>query len=485
MKPPADSILIVDDDADYREALGAALNKDFQIVSASNVSEARKRLDSGLTAVLLDIRLSKTDPSNQDGLLLLQNLKKTHPDLPVVMMTSYGDEVVATEAIKMGASDFLQKGQVNYRDLSLTVRNAIDRTRWRRRAEELEKDLRRLQGWDTIVGDQPNVHAVRELVDMVAQDGYTNVLIRGETGTGKELVARAIHNRGWRKEWKFIEAPLANLPRDLVDSELFGHKKGAFTDAREGRVGYLENAKGGILFLDEIGDLPPEIQIKLLKFLENRTFARLGSSDPISVDVQVVCATHRNLEEQIRAGTFREDLYFRLKTVEITLPPLRERADDIPLLVDYYLNKNRRRTNVIGISRPAIDQLMKYPFPGNIRELNTIVERAMLLAGTQSRSMIEPSDLRLGAQPGIAAAQAGPPSIDLGADGVNLDRELARVEFAYVSEALRSTEGKKTEAYRVLGLNDRYALHRRVKRIGAEYPNLIEEFPLVKKLYFE
>jgi DNA-binding NtrC family response regulator len=483
----SDSILIVDDDIAYTEALGAVLNGDFEVVAASSLAEAKKRLSNGFAAVLLDIRLSKTDASNQDGLLLLRNLKQTHPATPVVMMTSYGDEDVATEAMKLGASDFVQKGQVNYRDLSLTVRNAIERTRWRQRAEELDQYIRQMQGWENLVGDHPSMHEVRKLVDMVAQDGFTNVLIRGETGTGKELLARAIHRRGRRKDQPFVTVPMINWPRDLVDAQLFGYKKGAFTGAGENRTGYLEEAKGGVLFLDEIGELPSEIQPKLLRVLENRSFARLGSTEEIAIDVQVVCATHRNLEEQIRKGNFREDLYYRLKTVEIVLPPLRERADDIPLLADHFLSEFRRQrgTKVIGITRPAIERLMGYSYPGNVRELRNIIDRAMQLATVRGDSMLQPEDFPLEVQRGRTPGIATSSSIDLGENGVDLDHELARVELAYITEALRSTEGKKTEAYRVLGLNDRFALRRRIKRIGEAYPHLIESFPTVKKLYYD
>lgn len=484
----SDTILIVDDDLAYADAVRAVLDQDFEVVAASSFAEAKKRLSNGFAAVLLDIRLSKTDASNQDGLLLLKNLKQTQPDIPVVMMTSYGDDEVAIEAMKLGASDFVQKGEVNYRDLGLTVRNAVDRTRWKQRAEELDQYIRRMQGWDNLVGDHPSMHEVRKLVDIVAQDGFTNVLISGETGTGKELVARAIHSRGRRKDKPFISVPITNWPRELVDAELFGHKKGAFTGAGESRTGYLAEADGGVLFLDEIGELASEIQVKLLRFLENRRFTRLGSTEEIPIDVQVVCATHRNLEEQIRKGTFREDLYYRLKTVEIALPALRERTEDIPLLADHFLSELRRQrgARVVGIARPAVDRLMTYSYPGNVRELKNLVDRATLLATARGDSMLQPADFPLQEQRPVANGSAAvPPPIQFGENGVDLDQELARVELVYVSEALRATEGKKTEAYRMLGLNDRFALRRRIKRIGEAYPRIIEDFPMVKKLYYD
>jgi DNA-binding NtrC family response regulator len=271
----------------------------------------------------------------------------------------------------------------------------------------------------------------------------------------------------------------------LIESQLFGHSRGAFTDAKQTNIGYLEKAHGGVLFLDEIGDLPSDMQVKLLRFLETRTFARLGSTQEITVNIQVVAATNRDLEAAVKQGQFREDLYFRLKSIDIRVPPLRERPDDIALLADHFLSIYRQqgRTKMTGISPAAIELLKKYSFPGNVRELDTFVQRAMM--GNQNRqALIEPADLPLEVQQ-FSVSQSEPVRVPIGEGAINLDAELARLELAYIQEALQLTEGKKADAWRLLGLNDRFALRRRVRRIGEAYPHLINSFSLVQKLYYE
>jgi DNA-binding NtrC family response regulator len=483
------TILIIDDDKEYLQALETALGRDFAVVAASTPEEAQLKVDQGAALVLLDIRLNENDPASKDGLALLESIKQRQPDLPVVMMTAYGDIDIAVEAMKLGAADFIQKARVDVREFRKVLNNALQRSRLERKVVGLEEELRRLEPWE-LVGDDPKIQKVREDLEMVAQDGYSNVLIRGETGTGKELAARAIHSRGWRKEAPWVAVAISALPRELVETELFGHVKGAFTDAKQSRMGYIEKAKGGVLFLDEIGDLATEVQLKLLRALEARKFARVGSTDEIAVDIQVVCATNRNLEGAIQQGHFRQDLYFRLKTMEICLPPLRERTGDIPLLVDHFLFVFRQqgRTKLAGITPAALERLAPYPFPGNVRELSSLIQRAMMLANNNRHSLIEVSDLPLELQGGQAVVAPPPPtavSARLPEGGVNLDEELARTELEYIDEALRLTEGKKTEAWRMLGLNDRFALRRRVKRIGEAYPHLVEASALVRSLYYE
>ncbi|HEV3470354.1 MAG TPA: sigma-54 dependent transcriptional regulator [Pyrinomonadaceae bacterium] len=483
MSEAREKVLVVDDSAEFRDALGDALEDDFDIDLAASAEEAQRKL-AGVGVVLLDVRL-KEDGVNRDGLLLLEAIRQSQPELPVVMMTGYADIDMAVEALRLGATDFVQKSRVDVREFRKVIEKALERSKDKRRIASLEDDLRRLEPWE-MVGDDPKIQEVRRLVEMVAQDGYTTVLVRGDTGTGKELVARAVHSRGWRREAPFVAVSPQALPRDLIESELFGHVKGAFTDAREPRVGYVEKAQGGVLFLDEVGELPPEMQVKLLRFLETRTFARLGSTVEVKVNVQIVAATNRNLEQAIRQGQFREDLYFRLKSMEIRIPPLRERPDDIPSLSDHFLFMFRQqgRTKLAGISPGALRLLSSYSFPGNIRELKNIIERSMQFAANQGHTLIEASDLPLDVQQ-VSKTTTSPIMLPLGEDGINLDAELARIELAYIQNALQQTEGKKTEAWRVLGLNDRFALRRRVKRIGEAYPHLISSFSLVQKLYYE
>jgi DNA-binding NtrC family response regulator len=367
------------------------------------------------------------------------------------------------------------------------LRKALEQSRLERRVADLEEDLRRLEPWE-LVGDAPPVHAMRDLVDVVADDGYTSVLILGETGTGKELVARAIHSRGRRKSGPFVAVSIASLSRDLVESELFGHVRGAFTGATDARAGYIERADGGVLFLDEIGELSADVQVKLLRVLEQREVTRVGTTAGKAVDIQLVCATHRDLAKAVESGAFRQDLYFRLRTVEITVPPLRDRATDVPLLIDHFLFLFRQqgRTRLAGVTPEALARLSAYAFPGNVRELRSIVERAMMVAASRRHSMIDVDDLPGEVQhPGSPAAEHAPPTplVRLRQGGIDLDRELARAELELVVEALHVTSGKKTEAWRLLGLNDRYALRRRIVRIRDAYPDLVAAFPLISQLY--
>ncbi len=484
MREAKQKVLVVDDNAEFRDALGDALEDDFDIELAASTEEAQRKLAGDIGVVLLDVRL-KEDGVNKDGLLLLEAIRQNQQELPVVMMTGYADIDMAVEAMRLGATDFVQKSSVDVREFRKVIEKALEHSKDKRRIASLEDDLRRLEPWE-LVGDDSKIHDVRRLVEMVAQDGYSTVLLRGDTGTGKELVARAVHSRGWRKQGPFVAVSLSALPGNLIEAELFGHMKGAFTDARETRVGYVEKAQGGVLFLDEIGELPPEIQVKLLRFLETRTFARLGSTREIAMDVQIVAATNRDLEQAIRQGQFRDDLYFRLKSMEIRIPPLRERPEDIALLSDHFLFMFRQlgRTKLAGISPGALRLLSSYSFPGNVRELKTIIERSMMFADNQKHALIEANDLPLDVQQ-VSKYPTQPGMLPLSEEGINLDAELARIELGYIQNALQQTEGKKTEAWRVLGLNDRFALRRRVKRIGEAYPHLINSFSLVQKLYYE
>lgn len=477
-----DTVLVVDDDPEYRVALKDALDPEFAVTLAASAEEAKKLLNRSLSVVLLDVRLKDESAANKDGLVLLEAIKQMQPNLPVVMMTNYADIDMAVEAWRLGAADFIQKARLDHREFRKVLKNAIEMSTLKHNFTSLKEDYQRFEPWE-MVGDDPKIQSMRELIDRVAQDGYSTVLVRGETGTGKELVARAVHSRGWRSKGPFI--PLPSLSRDLIESQLFGHSRGAFTDAKETSIGCLENAHKGVLFLDEIGELPMDMQVKLLRFLETRTFARLGSTREITVDIQVVAATNRDLEQAVKEQQFREDLYFRLKSIVIRIPPLRERPDDIPLLCDHFLSLLRQqgRTKITGISPAAIELLKKYNFPGNVRELKSFIER-MMLGNSERQGLVEPWDLPLEVQQ-ASVADTKSVRLPLGDGRIDLDAELARIELAYIQDALELTEGKKTEAWRMLGLNDRFALGRRVKRIGKAYPHLISSFSLVQKLYYE
>ena len=270
---------------------------------------------------MLDIRLDEEDPQNQEGIDLLKQFPEQRPDIPVVMITAYGDVNQAVECMKLGAADFVEK-KASLAEIRQRLFNALQHSQFSRKAKHLEEYLEQKEPLE-VIGESPAIQEVKRLIQMVAKDGYIPVLIRGETGTGKELVARAIYRWGWRTNGPFVPVPLVSIPETLLESELFGHEPGTFTDAKKRKIGWIEKARGGVLFLDEIGDLPMQVQVKLLRFLEERHFTRLGSTSPIQVDVQVVSATHQNLEKAVEEGRFREDLYYRLKGMQIELPPFK------------------------------------------------------------------------------------------------------------------------------------------------------------------
>jgi DNA-binding NtrC family response regulator len=338
----------------------------------------------------------------------------------------------------------------------------------------LERELQLIEP-RKIVGDSPEMQEIKRFIEAVARDGNVTVLIRGETGTGKELVAHALHASGWRHHHPFVAVALTSLPTSTIESELFGHEAGAFTDARARRLGYIERAHRGVLFLDEIGDLPLEAQVKLLRFLEEREFQRVGSTEPIKVDVQVVAATNAELEARVQAGQFREDLYYRLKVHEIVLPPLRERADDIPMLVEHYLHLFRQRGKRVGRIAPDALQLLRHSsWPGNVRQLKNSIESAIFRAEVHGHQQIQASDL-----PDDAQKPASLTHVSFQRPGeANFDiyEALARTELAYVEKALQAARGKKSEAWKFLGYNDRETLYRRVRRILEQYPQLGQEF---------
>ncbi len=469
-------ILIVDDDVEYLKSLTNVLKRDFSVITASSFEESRELLSFSPDLALFDIRLDDADPNNREGIEILKFVRQEMPTIPVVMMTAYGDIDIAIEAMKLGAADFIQKTKMDIREFRKAIQNVLERSRLERKLSVLEEDLHRLDPWD-IVGDDPKVLEIKKLVDMIAKDGQTTVLIRGETGTGKELVARSIHEKGIRERGSFVPVAISALSPTVVESELFGHEKGAFTSADRRKIGYIEKANGGVLFLDEIGELSPEIQIKLLRFSDNRTFSRMGSTDEIEVDLQLITATNKDLEKAVEDGAFRADLYYRLKTVQIFLPTLVERMGDISELAHHFLSffRTQGRTRMEKISDSAMQLLKQYAWPGNVRELKNCIERAIIFADRNGHSQIMPDDLpfEVGEPTG---KEYGIPAVNLPDEGVNVSEELARVELTYIEKALKATNGKKTEAWKLLGYNDRFALRRRIKILRRKFPYLIKEF---------
>ncbi len=463
-------ILIVDDDREYVKDLQEVLNDLGKVDIAYSEEEFREifrpyRYD----IILLDLRLKE----GKEGLDLLQYIIEEDPSSIVIVISGYGDIATAVEALQKGAKTFLEKDKITPPEIKIRVEHALKESIAERRIRELEA----YQQIDEIVGEDPKIQKIRDLINLVAQDGETTVLIRGETGTGKELVARAIHRIGARKDGPFVSVALTDINPETITSELFGHEKGAFTGAHSRHYGLFEQAHRGILFIDEIGDLPLELQVKLLRVLDRKKFRRMGGTEDISVDVQVVTATNQPLEDMVRDGRFREDLYYRLKVFEIHLPPLRERRSDTTLLAKYFLLQlyNRGRTPARDFTKDAIELMLSYHWPGNVRELKGVIENTALRCRLEGCKMITKKHLL----PQLIEKDDKLSSYD----EINILKSIAEYELRMVEEALIRSGGKKTEAWKLLKYPNRFSMLRRVKRILEQYPDLAERFPGVRKRY--
>ncbi len=400
--------------------------------------------------LLIDLNYTRDTTSGQEGLNLLSRIREFDAHLPVIVMTAWGNVDLAVECIKRGARDFIQKPWENERLLSLVRVHAELRLALRRaRQLELENSLLRAEGMPEFVAGAPAMQPVLELIAQIGPSD-ANVLITGEHGTGKEIVAKLLHAASPRSRMALVAVNAGGLPEGTFESEIFGHVKGAFTDARADRVGRFELANGGTLFLDEIANVPLRQQAKLLRVLETGELERVGSSHTRRVDVRLLSATNANLQEEAKAGNFREDLLFRLNTVEIHLPALRDRREDIPLLAQHFLTRNRARyrKQVKGFSPAALHQMMHYAWPGNVRELEHTVERAVLLCREEE---IEPANLA------IVAARSVTPSFD--------NMSIEEVEALLIRKMMRRCDGNISQAAEALGLS-RAALYRRIEKYG-------------------
>jgi DNA-binding NtrC family response regulator len=385
-------------------------------------------------------------------------MKARDPDVPVILLTAFSSVETAVEAMKQGAYHYANK-PFNLEELSLVVQKALETTRLRREVKALRASRSEPYAIDRIVGDSAPMKALKVLLQKVASSPASTVLLRGESGTGKDLAAKTIHYNSERAAKAFMNITCSALPDTLLESELFGHERGAFTDARQQKIGLLESAEGGTVFLDEIGEMVPALQAKLLRFLEEKAFKRVGGSADVRVDVRVIAATNRDLEEAVKQGKFREDLYYRLNVMQIMLPPLRDHASDVPLLVNHYIDVFNRefRKQVRGVTPEALRVLKDYRWPGNIRELRNAIERAMLLTEGE---WLAPDSLPLGT-PRTAVAQ----TMELPDEGLNLDT----LERELVVQALRRTGGNQTRAAALLGLN-RDQIRYRIEKFGLDKP---------------
>jgi DNA-binding NtrC family response regulator len=432
------AILVVDDEDLIRWSLRERLSSDgYTVREAGTGSAAMERFGEGVDLVLLDYRLPDTD-----GLTLLREMKRLDPDVLVVLLTSFVDVDTAVEAMKLGAFHFANK-PFNLDEVSAIVARALETTLLRREVKQLRENEGRPYRLRAIVGESVVMETLRQLVAKVAASASSTVLLTGESGTGKDLVAKTIHYSSARANRPFMNITCSALPEQLLESELFGHERGAFTDARMQKRGLLESAEGGTVFLDEIGEMVPALQAKLLRFLEEKSFKRVGGAADIRVDVRVVAATNRNLEEHVAKGGFRSDLYYRLNVLPIRLPALREHAEDVPALLRFFVDgfNSEFKKKIKGVSAAAETVLKQYGWPGNVREMRNVVERAMLLA---EGPRLEVADF------GVvnAAAGTGDP-FDLPPAGVDLES----LERSLVAQALRRAGGNQTRAAALLGLN--------------------------------
>src|SRR5215472_2840339 len=446
------TLLIVDDEKPTRDGLRAALEERYDVYVADDAKSAMELMESESFDVLLtDFRLP-----GEDGLKLIARAKSLGKPPICILMTAYGSEELAVDAMKRGADDYIAKGRLQIDELEMRVARALRHRNLETENVSLRQQLDAQFGMENIIGKSPAMKEIFEVVQQVAPTRAT-ILLMGESGTGKEIFAKAIHQLSPRAKQPFVAVHCAALAPALLESELFGHEKGAFTGAHERRIGRFEQAQGGTLFLDEIGEIDASVQIKLLRFLGERTFERVGSNKTLTADVRLIAATNKHLEELVKAGVFRDDLFFRLRVVEIWLPPLRDRREDIPLLAGAFVQEFAKENNkpVKGFTPEAMDLLLAFHWPGNVRELRTAIEHGVVLSrGEKIAARDLPPSIR---NTGAAASPA--------ADNEGLlareDMTIQQAEKELIIRALKETKGNRTLAAKKIGMSRRN-LHRKL-----------------------
>ena len=447
-------ILVVDDELSMREFLSILLEREgYQPFLVDSAESALKMLESeGYDLVISDVNMP-----GLSGLHLLEQIKKFSPDTAVLLITAYTTAEQAVEAMKLGAYDYIAK-PFKVEEIKVLVRNALEKRTLIQENVRLRREVQERYSFSGFVGKSTKMREVYSLIEKVAVSTAT-VLIQGESGTGKELAARAIHFNGPRREKRFVAVNCGAIPENLIESELFGHRKGAFTGAVADRAGYFEQADGGTLFLDEIGEIPLQLQAKLLRVLQEKEFRRIGDNVDRKSDVRIIAASNRDLEEQVKDGVFREDLYYRLDVVRVMMPALRHRPEDIPLLVEYFYQKfagNSEGRQII--TAEALNILMTYPFPGNIRELENLVERCLVIGDRTITIDTLPQH--------IVNFQKTPKTdavFNIPVDGINLEAYLDGIERKYLLQALEQCEGVKKKAAQLLGMSFRSFRYRLAK----------------------
>ena len=450
---PAEKILVVDDEQSMTQFLGIVLRKEgYEVTTVNNGREALEKVKSDSPDVVItDIKMP-----GMDGIQLLQGIKKHDPQIPVVIMTAYASQQSAIDAVNMGAFQYLIKNAKND-EIKLIVRNALEMRRVRIENQYLKRELKKGHEEKIIVGSSDEMTRVFKMVEKVA-DSEATIMIQGESGTGKELIAREVHYRSRHAQGPFVSINCGAIPRDLLESNLFGHVKGSFTGAVRDSQGLFQVAEGGTFFLDEVGEMPLATQVKLLRALQEREIIPVGGTQPIKIDCRLVAATNADLEKEVAEGRFRADLYYRLNVIPIKLPPLRMRRDDIPLLIDHFLKRHAQNNPAKAVSKDAMELLMKYDWPGNVRELENVMERSLIL---DEGGLIGPEDL----EERIRFGQNHRGSLVIDSPTLTLEE----LEKEYILKVLNHTRWQKKRASEILGINPS-TLYRKLVAYGVERP---------------
>ncbi len=451
MKP---RILVVDDEESIREFLDIMLRKEGYEVTC--VEDGQKAIDI-LKKKSFDLLISDLQMPNVTGIELLKHCREAYPDLLFMMITAFGTAESAVEAMKMGAYDYITK-PFKIDEVRINIANALRSRNLEVENRVLRKELQKEYSFQNLVGNSEAMHKIFELIRKVS-DSPTNVLVTGESGTGKEMVAKAIHYNSPLKDRPFVSVNCGAIPENLVESELFGHKKGSFTGAISDKDGLFEVADGGTLFLDEIGELPLSSQVRILRAIQEKTVRRVGGTEDIKVEVRIIAATNRDLEQMVQQGTFRQDLYYRLNVINIRTPPLRERRDDVPLLAGHFLQKYSERfgKQIQTISKEAMDLLKKYDFPGNVRELENIIERTVAL---ESGATVLPESLPQFVNTPTGRKMVSSDGIEITDEGIDLQKVLDQLEKELLVKAIHQASGVKKRAAKLLGITFRSMRYR-------------------------
>ena len=447
-------ILIVDDEESIREFLEIMLKKEgYEITTAVDGLNAKEILSKKS----FDMVISDMQMPNMTGIELLKYVKDTYPDLVFMIITAFGTTETAVEAMKMGAYDYVTK-PFKIDEVRMNISNALRTQNLEVENRNLKKELVREYSFQNMVGNSQSMHLIFDLIKRVSQ-APTNILVTGESGTGKEVIAKAIHYNGPLKDRPFVTINCGAIPESLMESEMFGHKKGSFTGAIVDKTGLFEVANGGTLFLDEVGELPASIQVKLLRAIQERIIRRVGATDDTKVEVRIIAATNRNLEDMVAKGTFRQDLYYRLNVINIKSPPLRDRAEDVPLLAHFFLKKynDKLNKNIQGISVDAMEILKKYTYPGNVRELENMMERTVAL---EAGSTVLPESLPPLVNTSSGKKMASSHEIEVGEDGLDLDKVMGQIEKEILLKAIHAASGVKKKASKLLRISFRSMRYR-------------------------